>query len=291
MTATALLHPDVSPRVVEPFREFAEIKIQENLDPAANSSAVLIFGGDGTLHRYLPQLSRLQIPVLVVPAGSGNDFAKAIGVCNQHIALAAWKQFCSAGDNARQVDLGEITPGPETTNEAAQGATLFCCVAGSGMDADANAQANRQPPWLKGRGGYLLAALRSLIAFRAVDMSVVAEGREIQRSAFLVAVGNAHRYGGGMKIAPRAEPDDGLLDICFVPRMNKLKLLCWLPTIFFGGHLRLSGVEYFRSRTVSIRAARALQVYADGECICRTPVAIRLIPKALRVIVPSRISL
>jgi diacylglycerol kinase (ATP) len=287
MTATALLHPDVSPRVVEPFREFAEIRIQENLDQAANSSAVLIFGGDGTVHRYLPQLSRLQAPVLVVPSGSGNDFAKALGIRNQPIALAAWEQFCSSGGNVRQVDLGEITPGAQTTNEAAQPGTLFCCVAGSGMDADANARANRQPAWLKGRGGYLFAALRSLIAFRPAGMTVVAEGREIRRSAFLIAVGNAHRYGGGMKIAPRAQPDDGLLDICFVPRMNKLKLLCWLPTIFFGGHLGLSGVEYLQSPHVTISTERALEVYADGECIGRTPVAIRVIPKALRVIVPS----
>jgi len=285
MTATALLHPDVSPKVVEPFREFADIQIQENLDYDASSSAVLIFGGDGTLHRYLAQLSRLQTPVLVVPSGSGNDFAKTIGVRNRQIALAAWKQFCSSGGNVRQLDLGEITPWSET-NEAGRCGTLFCCVAGSGMDADANARANRQPAWLKGRGGYLLAALRSLIAFPAAEMNVVAEGREIRRSGFLIAVGNAHRYGGGMKIAPRATPDDGLLDVCFVPRMNKLKLLCWLPTIFFGGHLSLKGVEYFQSPIVSISTGRAMDVYADGECIYQTPVAIRVIPKALRAIVP-----
>lgn len=291
MTAIALLHPYVSPRVVERFRKYAEIEIRENLDQSPGSSAVLIFGGDGTLHRYLPQLSRLQIPVLVVPSGSGNDFAKSMGLRNEDLALAAWKQFCSSGGNVRQIDLGEITAYSGRTGEVPERAMLFCCVAGIGMDAEANARANRLPAWLKGNGGYLLAALRSLIAFRAVEMSMTGEGREIRRSAFLIAVGNAYRYGGGMKIAPRAEPDDGLLDICFVPRMSKFKLLCWLPTIFFGGHLRLSGVEYFQSRAVTICAERALDVYADGECICRTPVAIRVIPKALSVIVPARISL
>ena len=291
MTATALLHPHVSPRVIERFRKYAEIQIQENLDQPANCSAVLIFGGDGTLHRYLPQLSRLQIPVLVVPLGSGNDFAKGIGVRNQNIALETWKQFCSSGRNVLQVDLGEVTSCSATTNEAVHHGGLFCCVAGTGMDAAANARANRLPPWLKAHGGYLLAALRSLIAFRAVETSVIADGKGIRRSAFFIAVGNTHRYGGGMTIAPRAVPDDGLLDVCFVPRMSKFKLLCWLPTIFFGRHLGLRGVEYFQSPRVTICTESALDVYADGECIGRTPVAIRVIPKALRVIAPARISL
>jgi len=159
------------------------------------------------------------------------------------------------------------------------------------MDAEANAYGNRLPAWLKARGGYLLAALRSLITFKATEMSASTEGREIRRSGFFIAVGNAHRYGGGMNIAPRAELDDGLLDVCFVSRMNKLKLLCWVPSIFFGRHLRLKGVEYFQAKQLEIEATLPLDVYADGEYACRTPVQIRVIPKALRVIVPPRISL
>lgn len=289
MTAIALLHPGVSPKVVERFRiTGAEIRIQETLQNVRNCSAVLIFGGDGTVHRHLPELSKLKVPVLVVPAGSGNDFAKAIGLRDVEIALEAWRKFCAGGKNVREIDLGLIQP---CNPGAAREETLFACVAGLGMDAEANARANRLPPWLKGRGGYLLAALRSLIGFQPVEMTVSAEGREIRRSAFFVAVGNAHRYGGGMKVAPRAAPDDGLLDVCFVSRMNKLKLLCWVPTIFFGGHLRLKEVEYFQARQLTIDAARPLEIYADGDFVCRSPVAIRVIPKALRVIVPARISL
>ncbi|HET9839355.1 MAG TPA: diacylglycerol kinase family protein, partial [Candidatus Angelobacter sp.] len=257
---------------------------------APNCSAVLIFGGDGTVHRHLPEVSKLKVPVLVVPSGSGNDFAKAMGLRNEAIALEAWKQFCAGGADVREVDLGLIRslgePGSQVDAEA-----LFACVAGVGMDAEANARANRLPQWLKGHGGYLLAALRSLVAFKAVEMSAISDEKKIRQSAFFVAVGNAHRYGGGMKIAPRAAPDDGLLDVCFVSRMNKLKLLCWVPTIFFGGHLRLRQVEYFQARQLEIDAERPLQVYADGDYICRTPVAIRVISKALRVIVPARISL
>src|SRR4029077_17942431 len=214
-----------------------EIRIQDSLDDSPSMSAALIFGGDGTVHRHLPQLQDQRKPFLVVPAGSGNDFAKALGIGSEEIALRAWKQFCAGGNNVREIDLGVIRAGDQEM--------FFCCVVGIGMDAEGNARANRMPGWLKGRGGYLLAALQSLAAFKPVEMRVRAAGREIERAAFFVAVGNAHSYGGGMKVTPRALADDGLLDVCLVGKMNKLELLCWVPTIFFGGHLGLEQVEYF----------------------------------------------
>jgi len=279
MTAVSLLHPDVSPNVVDRFRTSGvEIRIQDNLEGSTNCSAALIFGGDGTVHRNLPQLHQQKIPTLVVPAGSGNDFSKALGIRSVEIALRAWQQFCADGSNVKEIDLGVIRAGGKEI--------LFCCVAGVGMDAEANARANRMPQWLKGRGGYVLAALQYLIAFKPVEMSVKTAQREIQRPAFFVAVGNAQSYGGGMKVTPRALPDDGLLDICVVSKLNKLKLLCWVPTIFFGGHLRLKQVEYFRAERVRIETGHELELYADGDFACKTPVEISVIRRALRVIVP-----
>jgi diacylglycerol kinase family enzyme len=155
------------------------------------------------------------------------------------------------------------------------------------MDAEANARANRMPRWLKSRGGYVLAALQSLIAFKAAEMNITVEGRELRRSTFFIAIGNARSYGGGMKVTPQAALDDGLLDICVVSKMNKLKLLGWVPTIFFGEHLRLKEVEYFQTTQLRIESQRRLDVYADGECAAQTPVDIGLIRRGLRVIVPS----
>jgi diacylglycerol kinase (ATP) len=291
--AAALLHPDVSPKVVERFKSSGvEIRIQDTLQDSTNYSAALIFGGDGTVHRHLPQIHQQKIPMLVVPAGSGNDFAKSLGIGNVETALRAWKQFCAGGaegageKNVREIDLGVIRPCGVAESTARDSEILFCCIAGAGMDAEANARANRMPVGLKRAGGYLLAALQALVAFKPVEMSVTAGQREIRRPAFFVAVGNAHRYGGGMKVTPRALPDDGLLDICVLSKMNKLKLLCWVPTIFFGAHLSLKQVEYFQAQQVRIEAARELELYADGEYACRTPVEISLLPRALRVIVP-----
>jgi diacylglycerol kinase (ATP) len=279
MIAAALLHPDVSPNIIDRFRSSGvEIRIQENFKNHEAVSAALIFGGDGTVHRHLPQFHQFQTPVLVVPSGSGNDFAKALGIRNIDIAVRAWKQFCIDGKNVREIDLGVIHAGGEEI--------LFCCVAGVGMDAEANARANRMPAWLKGKGGYMLAALQSLIAFKPAEMSITATGREIRGPTFFIAAGNAQSYGGGMKVTPHATLNDGLLDICVVSKMNKLKLLCWVPTIFFGEHLRLKQVEYFQAKQIRIEAERPLDLYADGESAGRTPVEIGIIPRGLRVIVP-----
>jgi len=280
MTAAALLHPDVSSKVVNRFRgSGVEIKILDHLEEAENYSAALIFGGDGTVHRHLSQLHHYKTPALVVPTGSGNDFAKALGIRSVEIALQAWKQFCADQKNVKEIDLGVIRAGAQET--------LFCCVAGVGMDAEANARANRMPLWLKGRGGYVLAALQSLIAFKPTEMNISAKGREIRRSTFFIAVGNALSYGGGMKVTPQATLDDGLLDVCLVSKMNKLKLLCWVPTIFFGRHLRLKEVEYFQASQIRIETERKMDLYADGEYAAQTPVEIGLIRRGMRVIVPA----
>lgn len=278
MNAAALLGLSVREKTIQEFRLSEDVQLSAAIEPAQNHDAALIFGGDGTVHRHLPQLHQQKIPTLVVPAGSGNDFAKALGIRSVEIALRAWQQFCSDGKNVREIDLGLIRAGGEEI--------LFCCVAGVGMDAEANARANRMPPWLKGRGGYVLAALQSLVAFKPVEMSVKTAQREIRRPAFFVAVGNAHRYGGGMKVTPHALPDDGLLDVCVVSKLSKLKLLCWVPTIFFGGHLRLKQVEYFQAELVRIETERELELYADGDFACKTPVEIGVVRRALRVIVP-----
>lgn len=288
MIAAAVLHPDLPPEIVEQFRIAGiELQINNNFEDVPNCSAALIFGGDGTVHRHLPQLYQRQIPTLVVPLGSGNDFAKALGIFSVKDALLAWKQFCTTGKNVEEIDLGVIKPMAQTGSEE----IFFGGVAAIGLDAEANARANRMPAWLKGRGGYLLAGLQSLLSFKPVELSVTVGERKIRRSAFFLAVGNAHRYGGGMRITPRATMNDGLLDMCLVRKMNKLKLLCWIPTVFFGGHLRLRGVEYAEAQNVRIESERELEVYADGDFACKTPVEIRVLPRALPVIVPAPISL
>jgi diacylglycerol kinase (ATP) len=280
MVTVALLHPDVSSKAVEPFRSVnPSITLREDLKDIADLDAALIFGGDGTVHRYLPELHRHKVPALIVPKGSGNDFAKALGIPNEATALRAWKEFCSTRKNVREIDLGVIRKDQEQI--------LFACVAGMGLDSAANARANRMPSWLRGSVGYFLAALEVMPAFQPVEIASLSREQEARGPAFFVAVANAHRYGGGMRVAPYAKLDDGLLDACRVEQMSKWKLLCCVPTIFFGAHLRIKQVRYFQTAMIRMESARPLEVYADGEYACQTPVEIAVLPRALSVIVPA----
>jgi diacylglycerol kinase (ATP) len=103
----------------------------------------------------------------------------------------------------------------------------------------------------------------------------------------LAAFANTPTYGGGMKIAPRAKIDDGLLDICVVGALNPLKLFCMFPTVYFGKHLQVREVKYLQATRVRLETETPLDVYADGEFVCRTPVEILTHRAALRVIAPE----
>jgi diacylglycerol kinase (ATP) len=279
MKTLTLFGPTASPRAAQQYRSEGIELFPGTERDIPKSDAVLIFGGDGTIHRYLPELHAHRIPVLVVPAGSGNDFARSLGFRNEKSALHAWRQYCAGRNNVREIDLGFIDKDGKRT--------LFCCVAGAGLDARANARANRMRPWLRKRAGYLIAGLRELAGANPIQFEVTTESAGYSRKALLVAVGNAHRYGGGMKVVPRAGLDDGLLDVCIVGAMSRIKVLFCLPTIFFGAHLRLRGVEYFQARTVRLESAPGVELYADGEPAGFTPLDIGLVPRALKVIVPA----
>ena len=277
--AVALLHPDITPRALLPFQEICpELCVCSDFASPEDTNATVIFGGDGTVHRYLPELNRRKVPVLVVPCGSGNDFARSVGIRNVQMALDAWEHFCRTGSNVLALDLGMIRCDGEEI--------LFCCVACAGLDSHSNALANRMPAGMRGHGGYLVAALWCLVAGRAQKICVTSPQKQSTGAAWFVAVANASRYGGGLKIAPLANLKDGQLDVCRVAKMNKIKLLCALPLVFSGAHLRLREVEYFKTTAVRVESEPSLKIYADGEPAGRTPAEFSVLPEAIRVIVP-----
>jgi diacylglycerol kinase (ATP) len=277
MNVLTWINPSVPASSVALFKA-PNLDLQPEFSAGTRVDAALIFGGDGTVHRYLPQFHAMNIPALVVPKGSGNDLAHALGIHSEEAALRAWKQFCAGENNVRRIDLGVIKAGERDIP--------FCCITGAGLDSEANARANRMPQWLRGAGGYFLAVLQALFSYHPVEIELAAEERKYAGPVFLVAVGNAHRYGHGIKIVPKAELDDGLLDVCLVRKISKLKVFFCLPIIYFGGHTRLKEVDYFRTRAVRIDSAQPLELYADGEAVCRTPVEIRVLPRSLSLIVP-----
>ncbi len=294
MRALAIFGPNASAWDLRRFElPGAEITVTERIEPATKSGAALIFGGDGTVHHQLAAMVEAQIPLLVVPKGSGNDFAHALGVHSAADALAAWQAFHTHRQNVRNIDVGIIThvgtrnPKPETRN-------FFCCVAGAGLDSEANRRANAMPRWLRAHGGYALGVVGAVARFRPqpVRVSLADENGApavIEDSATMVAIGNAPSYGRGMRIAPRAKLDDGLLDVCFIRRVRPLRLLRFFPRVYAGAHLDMPEIKYAQAARLTIETEAPLDVYADGEFICRTPVEVVVAPRALKVItVPLR---
>lgn len=283
MRAAAILGLGCSSKDLKPFQSNAKAEWQIGM-PASRDEvdAVVLFGGDGTVHRHLGQLVKLGLPVLVVPAGSGNDFARSLGLRSERDSKMAWEKFCDGTRQARAIDLGAI---------AESGAKhYFCCVAGVGLDSEVARRANKQPRWLRGHGGYALTVVPTIFTFAPFPMKVMAAGEDSNwnvrsdQPTMLAAFANAPLYGGGMKIAPQARMDDGLLDVCIVHGLDPFKLFCLFPTVYSGRHLKVREVQYFQSRAVRVETEHPLDVYADGEYVCRTPVEISVQPAALNVI-------
>jgi len=266
---------------------------------AADADAILIFGGDGTIHRHLGQMVNLGLPVLVVPAGSGNDLARSLGLRCVRDSLAAWRKFRRGDHNVRAIDAGMIAPlDPGETHEPALGVAqrsprYFCCVAGVGLDSEVARHANQLPRWLRANGGYVLSLLPKIFTFAPFPLRIRVSGNANEswtmrsdRPTLLAAFANTPLYGGGMKIAPRAKMDDGALDVCVVGGVDPFKLFCMFPTVYAGKHLAMREVEYFHAPRLRVETEQPLDVYADGEYVCRTPVQVEIAGRAWRVVVP-----
>jgi len=309
MRAAAILAMGCSPKSLNPFQTDTNIDWQIGLPASAHDAdIILLFGGDGTLHRHLNQLVRLGLPLLIVPAGSGNDFARALGLRHVRDSIAAWKEFCGGVENVREIDLGTITPldpkEPAPGSESIHHTHFFGCVAGLGLDAEVARRANQLPRWLRGHGGYALTLMPTIFRFAPFPMKILepAEDRAIgphlpenptwtlrsDQPTMLAAFANAPLYGGGMQIAPHARMDDGLLDVCVVGPVNPFRLFCLFPTVYAGHHLSIREVEYFQRQRIRVETEHPLDVYADGEFVCRTPVEIGLQRSILRVISPQQ---
>jgi diacylglycerol kinase (ATP) len=228
---------------------------------------VVAVGGDGTVSEVANGLAGTEVTLGVVPAGTGNDFSRALG-----LPTAPEQAFSLALERPpRAVDLGHLRVG--------QGTAWFVNVAGCGFDAEVLrriAGAARLP----GALAYFTGILRTLIALRPRPMRLTIDGRAVERRAVGMAVANGPRYGGGMLIAPRAVIDDGLFEVCVVGAINAIQLLALLPSLYAGTHGRHAAVEFFRCREVAVDGD-AVECQADGELLGALPASFSIRPRAL----------
>jgi diacylglycerol kinase (ATP) len=284
MRAAVIFGLGTSPADLKPFQGGSSAGWLHGLPASSNDAdAILIFGGDGTIHRHLSALVRLGLPVLIIPTGSGNDFARALKLGSSRDSLRAWRAFAAGKIQARAVDLGVIVP-----SASLQQRHYFCGVAGCGLDSAAARRANKMPRWLRGHGGYVLSVLPLLLKLPAFTMRLTETNGPDQisdkRLTLLAAFANTQFYGDGMRIAPQADFTDGKLDVCRISTMNPFELFCMFPTVYFGHHLLSPKVEYWKTERVMLQTEPRLEIYADGEFVCETPAEISIAAGALHVI-------
>ena len=263
-------------------REGLEIDVQESRDAqhltalarraaAEKPDAIVSLGGDGTHHYVVNGMVGSGIPLGIIPCGSGNDFAKGLGIPTQ--ARAAAETLCAA--NVRWVDLGRV------------GNTFYGCIAGAGFDSVVTRYANERVHRLGGSWAYAWSILRCLKSYRPEPLRVVSDAQQFSGEVIFAVVGNNVSYGGGIHLTPRAKLDDGLLDVCIVPYIGKLEFLRWVPRAYRGEHLKHPRIIYFQARKVSLSSTSPLELFGDGEFMQQLPATIEIIPGALPVIVPG----
>jgi diacylglycerol kinase (ATP) len=264
-------------------REGIEIDVQESREAqhllalarraaAEKPDAIVSLGGDGTHHYVVNGIVGSEIPLGIIPCGSGNDFAKGLGIPTQ--ARAAAEVLCAG--NIRRVDLGRA------------GNLVYGCVAGAGFDSVVTRYANERVRRLRGSWAYAWSILRCLKSYRPEPLEIVSDVQEFSGEVTFAVVGNNVSYGGGIHLTPRAKLDDGLLDVCIVPYLGKLELLRWVPRAYRGQHLRHPRIIYFQTRKVSLSTTSRLELFGDGEFMQELPATIEIVPRALPVIVPLR---
>ncbi len=250
--------------------ESAEHAVAEARAAAGRGEAVAVMSGDGLIGRVGGELAGTGAPLGIVPGGRGNDLARVLGIPVAVEAAAA----VLAGGRTRAIDVGEVN------------GRRFLGIASCGFDSEANRIAN-ETKLVRGNLVYLYAALRALAEWRPARFAVTLDGERRELTGYAVAAANSKAYGGGMFVAPAAELDDGLLDVVLTGGTGKLRFLSNLPKVFKGTHVELPEVSVERAAEVRIEADRAFPVYADGDRVADLPATVRVLPRALGVIVPA----
>jgi YegS/Rv2252/BmrU family lipid kinase len=249
---------------------------------ARAGETVVALGGDGLIGALADTLRDQPDAVLgVIPGGRGNDLARVLQIPDDLPAAAA---IVAAG-RTRAVDVGVVEP-----ERPAEGARAFVGIASAGFDSDANRIANEAPSWLGGLV-YAYGALRALVSWRPARFEIELDppGERHVFSAFSVGAANSKAYGGGMRAAPGAMLDDGLLDVMVLESVGRLAFLTRiLPRVFAGTHVDQPGVHMFRAQEVALAADRPFTMYADGDPIAELPVRVRALRGAVTMLLPAQ---
>ncbi|HWB68629.1 MAG TPA: diacylglycerol kinase family protein [Solirubrobacterales bacterium] len=231
----------------------------------------VVMGGDGLVGAVGGAMAGSDTPLGIIPGGRGNDLARVLSIPADPVAAVA---VLLAG-HQRQIDVGEAN------------GERFLGIVSVGFDSEANRLAN-ETSFLRGNLVYAYAALRTLLGWKPARFTVRVGEERTRLSGYSVSVANSKAFGGGMFIAPDAELDDGEFDIVAVGEVGKLRFLANLPKVFKGTHVEEDEVHVFRAPRLELTASKPFGVYADGEHLTDLPASLRLLPRALSVLVPPQ---
>ena len=228
--------------------------------------ALVVCGGDGMVNLGIQAVATTSTPLGIIPAGSGDDIARYVDI--------------PRGDPLAAVD--RVVAGSTRTIDLARcHGRYYATVMAAGFDAIVNERANRMR-WPKGQMRYNIATLLELRTFQPLSYTLDLDGTTLQLPAMLVAIGNGHSFGGGLRITEGARLDDDLLDVVIIKPMSKLDLVRTYPKLFKGTHTTHPQYEHHLARTVTV-AAPGIVAYADGERFGALPLTIEAAPGALTV--------
>jgi diacylglycerol kinase (ATP) len=231
------------------------VNLAEFLDNNVGSiDGVIAVGGDGLVHLVLQMVVPRNIPFSAIPAGTGNDFVRALG-WNLEDIKTQLNAVVSKPPSA--LDLGLVD------------SEWFGAVLSTGFDSVVNEKANTLK-WPKGPNKYNVAIAMELPKFKPLKYTIELDSQVIETEAMLIAVGNGHSYGGGMKVCPDAVMNDGLFDVMVLRPVSKVEFVRVFPTVFSGRHVEHKQVDIYRTKRVSLHAPAI--AYADGERIGGLPV-------------------
>jgi YegS/Rv2252/BmrU family lipid kinase len=231
----------------------------------------VVMSGDGLVGAVGGAMAGSQTPMGIVPGGRGNDLARVLDIPDDPEGAVE----VLATRHTRQIDVGEAN------------GKRFLGIVSVGFDSEANRLAN-ETSFMRGNTVYAYAALRTLIGWKPVRFTIRVDDERIRFTGYSVSVANSKAFGGGMFIAPDAQLDDGKFDVVTVGEVSKLRFVGNLPKVFKGTHVEEDEVRVFRAHHLELSASRPLPVYADGEHVTDLPTALRVLPRALNVIVPPQ---
>lgn len=244
---------------------------------------LVILGGDGTINEVVNGICDLSAVTLgYIPIGSSNDFARSMSLSKDPIT--ALNRILSFAETA-YIDVGRLTFGGQ--------ARRFVVSSGMGFDADVcfHNTSSRPKRLLNklglGKLSYTAIALYLILALKPHPMTIILDGEQKYtfRKVYFAAAMNQRYEGGGFKFCPKADPQDGILNILVLSDLSKLKILCLLPTAFKGLHVHFRGVHTYTCKTAELTSDITLPVHTDGERAAREEtVTFTLEPQKLKLI-------